>query len=54
MEFLVILKIIKVEPYWNVKIFAEAIEELKDLIKVEPYWNVKRYRIEPKLFGSFD
>ena len=29
-----------IETLWNVNIFAEAIEELKDLVLIETLWNV--------------
>ena len=38
-------KVIKVEPYWNVKIGLSAMSATSCLIKVEPYWNAKEARI---------
>ena len=32
---------IKVEPYWNVKVFNTWQANMAAAIKVEPYWNVK-------------
>ena len=32
---------IKVEPYWNVKVFNTWQANIAAAIKVEPYWNVK-------------
>ena len=37
----IILEIIKVEPYWNVKSIAINNYFSINEIKVEPYWNVK-------------
>ena len=34
--------LIKVEPYWNVKMNENVCIYLRKSIKVEPYWNVKR------------
>ncbi len=33
--------VIKVEPYWNVKLFLLSFLFRLCSIKVEPYWNVK-------------
>ena len=33
---------IKVEPYWNVKMLQGQMVDGIDTIKVEPYWNVKQ------------
>ena len=33
--------IIKVEPYWNVKVIFLDEDSRFEYIKVEPYWNVK-------------
>ena len=34
------MKLIKVEPYWNVNIDNVAVLKNLNIIKVEPYWNV--------------
>ena len=38
----IIYNIIKVEPYWNVKIKTGYKVKEEKRIKVEPYWNVKK------------
>ena len=35
--------IIKVEPYWNVKVIFLDEDSRFEYIKVEPYWNVKYF-----------
>ena len=37
---------IKVEPYWNVKLIHGQFSFSDSSIKVEPYWNVKMNKVK--------